>query len=73
MERNHYEKAEKKESIADVRGMQIEAKEDWSEAQRNNPIIAKIIAAKEEDKRPITYSAKVLLQKYIGHYGTVYG
>ena len=45
-------KAEKKKSIVTVRRMQIEANEDWSAAQRSGPILAKIIAGKEEDKRP---------------------
>ena len=45
-------KAEKKESIAAVRRMQIKANEDLSGAQRSDPILAKIIVAKEEDKRP---------------------
>ena len=43
--------AEGKESIVDIRLTQIEANEDWTEAQRSDPILAKIIAAKEEDKR----------------------
>ena len=38
---SHCVKAEKKE-----------ANEDWSEAQRSDPILAKIIEAKKEDKRP---------------------
>ena len=44
-------KAEKKEFIFVVRRMQIEANEDWSTAQRGDPTLAKIIAAKEGDKR----------------------
>ena len=32
--------------------MRIEANADWCEAQRSDPILAKVIAAKEEDKRP---------------------
>ena len=43
-------KAEKKEPIVVVRRMQIEANEDWSAAQRSDSILAKIIAAKVEDK-----------------------
>ena len=45
-------KAEKKESIVDVRLKQIEVNEDWTEAQRSDPILTKIIGAKEKDKRP---------------------
>ena len=44
--------AEKKESIIDIRLTQIDANEYWPEAQRSAPILAKIIAAKEEDKQP---------------------
>ena len=47
-------KAEKKESIVDIRLTQIEANEDWTEEQRSDPILAKIIAAKEKDKLSTT-------------------
>ena len=43
-------KAEKKEPILVVRRMQIEVNEDWSSAQRSDPILAKTIAIKEEKK-----------------------
>ena len=45
----HCVKAEK-ESVVDVRLTQIEDNEDWTEAQRSDPILAKTIAAKEEKK-----------------------
>ena len=45
-------KAEKIEFIVDIRLTLIEANADWCAAQRSDPILAKIIAAKEEDKRP---------------------
>ena len=44
MECKHYVKAEKKESIIDIRLTQIDADEDT--------ILTKIIAAKKEDKGP---------------------
>ena len=52
LECKHCMKAEKREAIVDIRLTRIEANADWCEAQRSNPILAKIIAAKEEDKRP---------------------
>ena len=45
-------KADKKESIIDIQLTQIDANQDWYEAQRTDPIVEKIVAAKEEDKRP---------------------
>ena len=48
----HCMKAEEKESIIDIRLTRIEANAEWCEAQRCDPILAKIIAAKEENKRP---------------------
>ncbi|XP_037813635.1 uncharacterized protein LOC119604837 [Lucilia sericata] len=45
-------KAEVKESVIDVRLTHIDSTEDWSEAQRDDPLLAKIISAKEEGKRP---------------------
>ena len=45
-------KAEKKESIFDIRLTRIEANADCCETQKSDPILAQIMAAKEEDKRP---------------------
>ena len=45
-------KTENKDSIVDVRLTHIEANADWTKAQRNDPILANIVTAKEEDKRP---------------------
>ena len=62
-------KVKKKESIVDIRLTRIEAQ---YEAQRSDPILAKIIAAKEEEKDlpEMRYPQKVLLQNHIGRYGT---
>ena len=40
----------KKNPIVVVQRMQFETNDDWCAAQRSDPILAKIIAAKEEDK-----------------------
>ena len=44
-------KVERIESIVDIRLTRIEANADCCEAQRSDPILTKIIAAKEGDKR----------------------
>ena len=55
----------KKESIVDIGLTQIEGNEVWSEAQRSDPILAKIVTANKEHKRPTRneISAKDLLTK----------
>ena len=45
-------KAERKESLIDIRLKRIEANADWCEAQRSDPILAKTTTAKKEGKRP---------------------
>ena len=49
LECKHCVKAEKKEYNIDI---WLTQNEDWSEVQRSDPILAKTIAVKEEDKRP---------------------
>ena len=51
LECKHCMKA-KKESIVVIWLIRIEANANWCEAQRSDPILTKIIAAKGKDKRP---------------------
>ena len=66
-------KAEKRESIFDIRLTRIESKVDWCEAQRSDPILANIIAVRKRtiDLPEMRYPQKALLQRHIGHYGIV--
>ena len=57
--------AEGQETTIDIRLTQIDANENWTAAQRSDSILAKIMAAKVEDKRPtrIEISAESSLKK----------
>lgn len=52
LECKHCTKAEQKEGVIDVRLMQVNSTEDWSTAQRSDPVLVKIIEAKEKNERP---------------------
>ncbi|XP_073815088.1 uncharacterized protein [Musca autumnalis] len=52
LECRHCSKAENKESIVDSRLLQIESDQNWATEQRKDPVLSKIIAAKEGDQRP---------------------
>ena len=41
-----------KETIINIRQLRLEVNEDWSTVQRKDPVLARIIAAKEKNKRP---------------------
>ncbi|XP_075168511.1 uncharacterized protein LOC142240690 [Haematobia irritans] len=52
VESTRYSKAEPQETVVNVRQLHIESGTDWSTEQRKDPILRKIISAKEEDKKP---------------------
>ena len=62
-------KTEEKEAIIDIRLTQIDANEDFTEAQISDPILTKIRAANCLPE--MRYQQKVFLQNYTGHNGTV--
>ena len=51
--------------------MQIDDNAGWSELQRRDPILAKIVTAKTNGVPEMRYPQKVLLQKHTRHNGTV--